>query len=97
MNWSDVHQALTLVSWIFVAAFILILSLIARFYEQMASQRTYYQLFAVPVLVFGVAAMRIIVEDKVAGDAWLDLLLLVGGVSLAVLARHTYRLMTSGR
>ncbi|WP_119068068.1 hypothetical protein [Aggregatilinea lenta] len=97
MNWSDVHQILTLVSWLLVAAFIFILSLIARFYEQMASQRTYYQLFAVPLVVFGAAALRTIVDGKVAGDGWLDLLLLVGGVCFAVLAHHTYRLMTSGR
>jgi hypothetical protein len=97
MSWSDIHQLLTLVGWVLVAAFILVLALIARFYEQMASQRTYYQLFAVPVILFGAAAVRIIAAGKIAGDSWLDLLLLLGGASLAVLAHRTYRLMTSGR
>lgn len=97
MTLSTVHQALNVIGWLLLAGLALMLALIARFYEQLAAQRTYYQLFAVPVLLFGGAAVRMSTENTVAGDSWVDLLLLAGGLTLAMLCFHMYRLMTSGR
>jgi len=94
----DIVQAgLTAFVWLLLTAIIFILALIARFFETMANQRTYYQLFAIPVLFFGGAALRLIDEQQLTGDGWADLLLFAGGVTLAALSFHVYRLMTSGR
>ncbi len=93
----SVHQFLTIYAWFGLGALLLQLMLIARFYERLSGKRTYYRFFAVPVLAFTAATVRQAQLDQVAGDAWADLGLFVGGVSLGALCIHVYRLMTSGR
>jgi phosphoglycerol transferase MdoB-like AlkP superfamily enzyme len=93
----SLHQLLTIFSWFGLSVVLFLLALIARFYEELSSQRTYYQFFAIPVLAFAGATVRFSQLDQVTRDVWGDLCLLVGGVSLAALCLHVYRLMTSGR
>jgi hypothetical protein len=93
----SLHQILTIYIWFGLSVLIFLLALIARFYERLSGQRTYYQWFAFPVLTFAGATVRLVSLDQVAGDPWGDGCLLVGGISLAALCMHVYRLMTSGR
>ena len=93
----SIHQFLTIYAWFGLSALLCLLMLIARFYEQLSGKRTYYQFFAVPVLAFAVATIRQAQLDRVTGDAWVDLGLLVAGVTVGTLCIHVYRLMTSGR
>ena len=93
----SLHQFLTIYAWFGLATLLFLLALIARFYERLSGQRTYYQLFAVPILAFAGAAIRFSSRNQVTGDAWGELLLLLTGTSLAMLCLHVYRLMTSGR
>lgn len=92
----SLHQVLTVVSWGAVAVLLILLALIARKYETLSGERTYFKLFVLPVIAFAGAALRHVQRDQVAGDTAGDLFLLVGGVSLAALCLHMYRLMTSG-
>lgn len=92
----SIHQLLTVATWIALVFLLVLLALIARKYEVLSGQRTYFELFAVPVIAFAGAALRQTQLDQVAGDTAGDLFLLVGGVSLAALCLHMYRLMTSG-
>jgi hypothetical protein len=93
----NLHQLLTLYTWFGLGILIAFLALIARFYERLSGQRTYYRWFAVPAIAFGGAAVRFSHLDRMTGDAWGELLLLCGGLSLAALCVRMYRLMTSGR
>jgi len=93
----SLHPVLTVYIWIGLSILIAFLALIARFYERLSGQRTHYRLFAVPVIAFGGAAARFAHLNRITGDGWGDVLLLCGGLSLAALCVHMYRLMTSGR
>jgi hypothetical protein len=97
MDSVSAHQLLILLSWFGLSALVFLMALIARFYERLSGQRTYYGLFAVPVLAFAGASVRLTALDQLAGDAWADVLLLIGGGTLAALCLHVYRRMTSGR
>ncbi|NDJ77676.1 MAG: hypothetical protein GYB65_15600 [Chloroflexi bacterium] len=97
MDGVSAHQLLSVYGWFGLSAVIFLLALIARFYERLSKQRTYYQFFAIPVVAFAGSTVRLASLDQVTRDMVGDGLLLVGGVSLAVLCWHMYRLMTSGR
>ena len=91
------HQTLTLLSWFAVAILLVILLLIARFYENVSGERTYFWLFGVPIIFWGMAAARYAFLGQVGGDALGDGLWLVGGLLLAGLCIYLYNLMTAGR
>lgn len=97
MDGLSIHGLLTLVIWCGAALLLLLVALIARKYETLSGERTYYQGFAVPVLAWAGAAARLAHLDRVAGDALSDLLLAGGGVVLAGLCWHMVRRMTSGQ
>jgi hypothetical protein len=97
MDQISLHQFLTIYTWFGLSALIFLLALIARFYERLSSQRTYYQLFVLPVITFAGATIRLSSLDQVTGDSWGDGLLLISGIILAALCLHVYRRMTSGR
>ncbi len=80
-----------------LAALIAIMLLIARFYQNFSGEQTYFQFYAVPLILFGVAAVRYASIGQLTGD-WLgDTTGGVAGASLIWLSLHLYRLMTSGR
>jgi hypothetical protein len=91
------HQFLTIFVWFALTALIFLMALIARFYERLSGKHTYYQFFGVPIVAFAGATVRLVGVDQVVGDVWADAFLLVGGMALAALCLHVYRLMTSGR
>lgn len=93
----SLHQFLTIYVWFALAVLLFLLALISQFYERLSNKQTFYRLFFIPVIAFAGATLRLTSQDRVTGDGWGDILLLVGGVSLAVLCVHMYRLMTSGR
>jgi len=96
---------LTLYSWIVVAGLILILVLIARFYQKKyaelydtaSGQKTFSALFGIPLVLFVISAGRYVLVCDFVGDLIGDLALFVGGVTLAALAYRLQRLMTGGR
>jgi predicted exporter len=100
---SILSGALTLYSWIVVAALIYLLIRIARLYTKKYTEihtgskyRTYSALFWAPLLLFLFAAARYAWRSDIAGDVPSDLALLIGGAVLAVSAYHLYRLLTRG-
>ncbi|MBN1565950.1 MAG: hypothetical protein JXA10_19065 [Anaerolineae bacterium] len=97
MSGISIHQVATICIWFGLGALLYLMALIARFYERLSGQRTYYRLFAVPVATLALATIIMTRQDIVAGDVVADLLLLASGLSLGALCVHVYRLMTSGR
>ena len=96
---------LTLVPWVLVAGLIFFLIRIARFYQKKYAelyqsspgQRTYYQFFVVPLVLFLFAAGRYVFLGDLTGDEMGDIAFLFGGATLAILAYRLQRLMTGGR
>jgi hypothetical protein len=94
---ASVTQFLTLYVWFPLAVLLLFLLLIARFYQRFSGERTYYQVFLLPMLCFGAATARYASLGTIAGDPLADLMLAVGGASLTVLCLFLYWLMTRNR
>lgn len=100
-----IFSVLNCYAWLLVGALILILYRIARFYQAKYAelykdrphQRTYTALFIVPMLLFPLAAARYALLDAKVGDLVSDLAFLLGGIILAALSYHLYRLMMGGR
>jgi len=91
------NQFLLLYSWFLLAALIAIMLLIARFYQNFSGEQTYFQLYSVPLIFFGVAAVRYASIGQLTGDLLGDAAGGIAGASLILLSLHLYRLMTAGR
>jgi hypothetical protein len=89
-------------SWVAVAILTLFLFLIGRFYELKLGQKSHYQLFLIPLVLFPVAGLWYAffarsssgepLQDFV-GAVWPDLLYLVGGLALIILCYSLHRTM----
>ncbi|MCU0511036.1 MAG: hypothetical protein MUE40_00530 [Anaerolineae bacterium] len=93
MSSVSLHQFLVLYTWFPLAALLLFLLLIARFYARFSGIRTWFWWYTVPVAGLGAAAVRYASIDTVHGDAAGALLLLLSGGVLLVLCLHLYRVM----
>lgn len=80
-----------------MALLLFFLMLIARFYQRSSGERTYYQLYIIPIVLFGGGVARYTSIDYLAGDALGDLLLAVSGLILTALCLFLYRIMTRNR
>ncbi len=92
-----VHGMVTLYTWLGVSALLVVLALIARFYERLSGERTHYLLFALAIALLAGASFRQTVRDQLTGDALADLLAAAGGAITGALCIHIYRLMIRGR
>ncbi len=97
MNTLSPNQILLIYAWFPLSVMIFLLLLIARFYQNLTGENTRYYLFAVPIVIFGVAAAHYANIDRVMGDPAGDLLLFLGGLVLGYLSIRLYRQMTEGR
>ncbi len=86
-----------LYGWFVLAALLVFVLLIAQFYQRFSGERTYFQWFALPIVLFGVATARYTSIDQVAGDGAGDLLLTIGGTALIMLCIHLFYVMTRHR
>jgi hypothetical protein len=83
---------------LFLLAFLLVfLLLIARFYQRFASERTYFQLFSIPMVLFGIGLIRYASLDRIAGDTLADVLIGAAGLMLTYLSVLLYHLTTRNR
>lgn len=83
--------------WFPLALLLFFLMLIARFYQRSSGERTYYQLYIAPIVLFGGGVARYTSINYLAGDTLGDLLLGVSGVMLIALCVFLYRIMTRNR
>ena len=93
----SVSQFLTLYMWFPLAFLLVFLLLIARFYQRFAMERTFFEGFAVPILLFGAAVMRYASTGHLAGDLAGDTLFGLAGISLLGLSLFLYYRMTQNR
>ena len=97
METASLIQLLSIFAWFPVAVLLALLTLIARFYQKQTGEATYYPLFAVPIVCFGLAAAQQTRTNRIFTDPIGDLLLFLGGVVLVILCLWLYHKMTSGR
>ncbi len=93
----SLSQFLTLYLWFPLAFVLVFLLLIARFYQRFASERTFFEWFAIPILLFGVAIMRYASIGQIAGDIVGDGLMGAAGVVLLGMSLFLYYRMTQNR
>jgi len=96
MNWLSITKSVLIAySWVIAALLSLTFFLIARFYEGKAGQRSYYQLFLIPPLLFLVGGTRYaIITGDLVGDVAGDVAFFLGGLSLSILTYFLFNLMT---
>ncbi|HEX2906868.1 MAG TPA: hypothetical protein VHO69_08415 [Phototrophicaceae bacterium] len=97
MGAASVNQFFLLYGWFPLAILLVFLLLIARFYQRFANEYTYFRLFFIPIVLFGIAAVRYSSIDTIAGDTLADLLLGIAGITLIALCLFLYWLMTRNR
>lgn len=93
----SVSQVLMVYIWFVLTIVLVIMLLIARFYQRMSHEQTYYMAYVGPIVLFALASARSASLDQVSGDPLADGLWCVGGVILIGLCIHLYHLMTTGR
>jgi hypothetical protein len=89
------NQFLMLYTWFMLTGLLFFLLLIARFYQKFSGTQTYFRLFMVPVVLFGVSAVRYASIGQVAGDPLADLTTAIAGLILLALSWVLYRHMLS--
>jgi len=87
------NQFLVLYTWFLLAALLLFMLLIARFYQNFSGDRSFPRLYLIPMIAFGAAAVRYTSLSKIARDPVADLLMALGGVVLIALVLRLYWLM----
>lgn len=87
-----------LYSGVLAAVLLLVLLLIARFYQRQSAVRSGYLLFLIPAIAFLLAGLRYAwLDGRIAGDLPGDLLRFVGGVCLIGWGAYLLKLMTGRR
>jgi hypothetical protein len=86
-------------SWVIIAILLFFLFMIARFYERKAHQKSHYQLFLLPLVLFLLGTLRydFLFVGNFVGDLFGDTLFFAGGVVTIILGYHLLNLMTGGR
>jgi hypothetical protein len=98
-NVINVNLVLMTYSWVIIAILLFFLFLIARFYERKAHQKSHYQLFLLPLILFLLGALRynFLFSNNFVGDLLGDTLFFAGGVATSILGYRLLNLMTGGR
>ena len=87
-----------LYSGLAAAALLILLVLIARFYQRQSQVRSGYPIFLFPALALLLAGARYAALDgQISGDAAADLLRLAGGACLIGWGAYLVRIMTGSR
>ena len=82
----SLHQFLVLYTWFPLAALLLFMLLIARFYQKFSGEETYFRLYAVAVIIFGIVAVRYASAGVTLGEWLIDFFSALGGILLLFLS-----------
>ena len=94
MSADSFSQLVILYGWFLLVGLIVFLMLIARFYQRFAGEKTHFQLYLIPMLLFGAQAVR---QTNFPHDTIGNLFAAVGGLVLLGLSIFLYWRMTAGR
>ncbi len=95
---SPVSRTIVLASWIAATLLVYCLYMIARFFQQKSGQRSYYQLFVLPLVLYLAGALY---YTKLGNDFVItpvaDALFFGAAVSSLALTSYLFSLMTGGK
>lgn len=95
---SLVSRVLIAWAWVAATAILFCLYMIARFFQQKAEQRSYYQAFIIPLVLYLFASFRCLLPGSdFATDGTANALLFVAGSGTLALGSYLFHLMTGGR
>ncbi len=83
-----------LYGWFLLVGLLVFLMLIARFYQRFSGERTHFRLYLIPIVLFGVHAIR---QTYFQPDPIGDILAASAGIVLIGLVIFLYWRMTAGR
>jgi hypothetical protein len=86
LNNVSLHQFLVLYTWFPLAALLLFMLLIARFYQRFSGERTFFWLYILSAILFGAMCVRYASVGIVIGDFYTDILSISAGVLLIFLS-----------
>ena len=87
-------QLVILYGWFLLVGLIVFLMLIARFYQRFSGEKTYFILYMIPMVLFGVQAVR---QTNFPDDRVGNIVAAVAGVMLLGLSLFLYWRMTAKR
>ncbi|RMG87239.1 MAG: hypothetical protein D6712_05965 [Chloroflexi bacterium] len=93
MDLVSLNRFFALYSWFVLAIVVFFIALIARFYQRFSNKNTYFRYFPLPIILFGVSAVRYGSINRIAGDAVADIAAAIGGGFLILLLFNLYRCM----
>lgn len=93
----SLNQFFMLFMWFPLAALLLLMLLVARFFRKFSGQQTYFRLFGLVIVLFGAAMVRYASIDRITGDLPGDVIMGIAGVILIGLCVHLLRLMVWGQ
>ena len=96
---TSIHLVLMSYSWVIIVILLFFLFLIARFYERKAYQKSHYQFFLLPLVLFLLGTLRydFLFTGSFVGDLLGDVFFFGGGVATGILGYRLLNLMTGGR
>ncbi|MGQ9910120.1 MAG: hypothetical protein ACUVS2_14930 [Candidatus Flexifilum sp.] len=97
MTTAALSQVLLLYGWFVLSALLLFLLAIARFYQKFSGERTHFHWFIMPIVLYGIGAVRYASIDQIAHDVLADGVLGAAGAIVIFLSLRLYHLMTHGR
>lgn len=87
-------QLIILYDWFLLVGLLVFLMLIARFYQRFSGERTLYQLYLIPMMLFGAHVVR---RTNFPNDMLGSVFAAAAGVVLLILSGFLYWRMTAGR
>lgn len=89
----SIHQFLTLYTWFPLAALLLFMLLIARFYHKFSRVATYHWLYLVPIILYGFVFVRMSSLPPQQSDLVIHVISAIAGGCLLFLSILLLRLM----
>ena len=90
MSIFSLSQILALYTWFPLVVLLALYLLIARFYQRFSGRRTYFRLYPLPMIAYGVSFVRYASADHLAGDLWGDAFGALGGGVLLYLTTFLF-------
>lgn len=92
MDSLTLHRVLVALTWLLLTLLMLLLWLLARFFERLSAKRTYYRSLLVPIALFTATVVQVIVTPEGTPIAYG--MAFVGGLWLSAFCLSLYRKMT---
>ncbi|QPC81864.1 hypothetical protein G4Y79_19560 [Phototrophicus methaneseepsis] len=93
METNALHQFFILFAWFPLAAFLLLLLLVARFYQRFSGEQMYFWLYLIPLVAFGLVSVRHAGAQDGRWDLIASLVSVLAGLILLFLVVRLYRHM----